>query len=97
MTAAIGRRAWRAVRRTASAIRRAHDEQVYMWECDQSALVPHQVTFAQSRAELRSDCKLRAWLSVCEQRGLICRDGRDGFSRSTSSASLMARPITRAG
>jgi hypothetical protein len=33
MTAAIGRRAWRAVRRAASAIRKAHDEQVYMWEC----------------------------------------------------------------
>lgn len=33
MTAAIGRRAWRAVRHAASAIRKAHDEQVYMREC----------------------------------------------------------------
>jgi hypothetical protein len=33
MTAATGRRAGRAMRRAASAIRKARDEQVYMWEC----------------------------------------------------------------
>ncbi len=33
MTTTIGGRAWRAMRHAASAIRKAHDEQVYMWEC----------------------------------------------------------------
>ena len=26
---------------------------------------------------------MRAWPPVCEERGLICRDGRDGFWRCT--------------
>ena len=33
MIATIGRRAWRAMRLAAGAIRKAHDEQVYAWEC----------------------------------------------------------------
>jgi SAM-dependent methyltransferase len=33
MIVTIGRRAWRAMRHAASAIRKAHHEQVYMWEC----------------------------------------------------------------
>ena len=33
MIAIISRRAWRAIRHAASAIRKAHDEQVYTWEC----------------------------------------------------------------
>jgi hypothetical protein len=33
MIAWVGRRAWRAVRTVIRAVKRAHDEQVYAWEC----------------------------------------------------------------
>jgi hypothetical protein len=33
MIAWVGRRVWRAVRTVTGGVRKAHDEQVYMWEC----------------------------------------------------------------
>jgi hypothetical protein len=33
MIAWVGRRVWRAVRTVIRAVKEAHDEQVYMWEC----------------------------------------------------------------
>ena len=33
MIAWVGRRVWRAVRNMIRAVKEAHDEQVYMWEC----------------------------------------------------------------
>jgi len=33
MIARVGRRVWRTVRTVIRSVKKAHDEQVYMWEC----------------------------------------------------------------
>ena len=46
MIAWAGRRVWRAVRAVTHAVKKAHDEQVYMWECllRQNRAIPQTAT-----------------------------------------------------